>query len=72
MDNEIPTRFELNGSVQRVLNLLFCAVAKEERNLIVIMFHVFRMARHQHVDEVMRGREGIFALDQHFLDVFII
>src|SRR3546814_13995991 len=54
------------------LELILDAVTLIERDGVGILLHAPRVAGHQQLHELLRGLVALVALDQHFLNVFMI
>ena len=72
VDNKVSARFELHHGFIHGRELVFRAVALEQRDGIGIGFHPPRMAGHQQLHEGLGGFVARFPFDDHFLDLAII
>ena len=72
VDHQVTARFELHHWIVHRLELVFRAVALEQRHRVGIGLHPARMARHQQFHELLGRLVAFFALDHDFLDVAVV
>ena len=72
VDDQIAARFELHDGVVHSAQLVFRAVALEQRDRIRIGFHPPSMARHQQLHEALGELVAFLAFDHDFLDLAVV
>ena len=72
VDHQIAARTQLDDRIVHRRELVFGAIALEERHRVGILLHPLGVAGHQQLHEVLGRAVARFALDHHFLDVAVV
>ena len=72
VDHQIAARFELDHGIVHRLELVFRAIALEQRHRVRILLNPPRVAGHQQLHELLGRLVAVLALDHDFLDLAIV
>ena len=71
-NDDIAARSQLDRRVEHRAQIAFHLIAREKRQRVGILLHVFGVGRHDHFHEVLGDAIAALALDQNLVDILVV
>ena len=71
-NHDVPARRQLHRWIEHRTQIAFDLIARKQRQVFFIPFHVLRVRRHYHLHEVLGDAIAALALDKDLVDLAVI